>query len=225
MSLTQQTHTVDQAFYQPINGLAAQSSQARPCPEFTDEDYLRCGVQRVLEDTQSGRAFLQEHGPSLDHAPTHANYFATLHSARRHGLLRDVHHAQRESANQTLPNRLADIPELATYDCFAVDGHWHQAAAHDPRHEGAKMAVGHFYSLHLGTHTLRPLATAEGLHEHDMHALKRIRPTGLRQDVPKGRRVLIVYDRAGIDFDYWQRCRKECAVDFLSRLKENMVLA
>lgn len=85
------------------------------------------------------------------------------------------------------------------------------------------MAVGHFYSLNLRTHTLRHLAAGRGLHEHDMSALKRIKPKGLRQGVPKGRRVLIIYDKAGIDFGYWQRCRQECAVYFLSRVKENMV--
>ena len=30
-------------------------------------------------------------------------------------------------------------------------------------------------------------------------------------------------DKAGIDFDYWDRCRRECAVYFLSRVKERMV--
>lgn len=85
------------------------------------------------------------------------------------------------------------------------------------------MAVGHFYSLNLRTHTLQHLAAGEGLHEHDMSALKRIKPKGLRQAVPKGARVLIIYDKAGIDFDYWDRCRRECAVYFISRVKENMV--
>jgi hypothetical protein len=84
------------------------------------------------------------------------------------------------------------------------------------------MAVGHFYSLNLRTHTLRHLAAGEGLHEHDMSALKRIKPKGLRQGVAQGPRVLIIYDKAGIDFDYWDRCRRECAVYFISRVKENM---
>jgi hypothetical protein len=57
-----------------------------------------------------------------------------------------------------------------------------------------------------------------------MSALKRIKPKGLRQGVPKGRRVLMIYDKAGIDFDYWKRCRRECALYFLSRAKENQVL-
>jgi hypothetical protein len=55
--------------------------------------------------------------------------------------------------------------------------------------------------------------------------LKRLTPRGLRQEVPKGRRTLIIYDRAGIDFDYWQRCRHECAIYFLSRTKSNTVLS
>jgi len=56
-----------------------------------------------------------------------------------------------------------------------------------------------------------------------MSALKRIKPKGLRQGVPKGTRVIIVYDKAGIDFGYWDRCRRECALFFISRVKENMV--
>jgi hypothetical protein len=37
--------------------------------------------------------------------------------------------------------------------------------------------------------------------------------------------VLLIYDKAGIDSDCWKRCRQECAVYFLSRAKENQVLA
>jgi hypothetical protein len=56
-----------------------------------------------------------------------------------------------------------------------------------------------------------------------MSALKRVKPTGLRQAVPPGTRVLVIYDKAGIDLDYWDRCRRERAVYFLSRAKENMI--
>ena len=85
------------------------------------------------------------------------------------------------------------------------------------------MAVGHFYSLDLRSHQLRHLAAGEGLHEHDMSVLKRLKPPGLRHQVPKGQRVLIIYDKAGIDFGYWKRCQRECAVYFISRVKEGMV--
>lgn len=212
---------VNDAFFQPLTGLVATSPHTYPCPEFSDEDWVRLGIQRVLERVESGRAFLQEHGPRFDYQPTRANYFVALQSERRRDLARDVN--QRLLAAAELPDRLAHIPELQNYQCFALDGHWHQAATHDPRHDGVKMAVGHFYSLDLRGHQLRHLAVGEGLHEHDMSVLKRLKPAGLRQAVPKGKRVLIVYDKAGIDFDFWKRCRQECAVYFISRVKEGMV--
>src|SRR5688572_5485842 len=106
MSISDQLPTVDEAFFQPLQGLAVRSSQARPCPEFSDEDYLRCGVERVLECSASGRAFLQEHSPRLAHAPTQSNYFATLHSGRRCALLEDVNHTLLAAANQKLSDRL-----------------------------------------------------------------------------------------------------------------------
>jgi hypothetical protein len=225
MPVTQNTRTVNEAFFQPLITALATATHTRPCPELPDEDWLRLGVQRVLEGRESGRAFLQEHGLRFEPAPTLHNYFASLKSGRRHDLAREVSLALLGAAQARLPDRLADLPELARYECFALDGHWHKAAAHDPRHEDTKMAVGHFYSLCLRTHALRHLAAGEGLHEHDMTALKRIKPKGLRQTVPQGRRVLIIYDRAGIDFGYWKRCRHECAVYFLSRVKEGMVFS
>ncbi len=225
MNVTTANTTVNAAFFQPIAGLASRSSHARTCPDFSDDDYLQCGLLRVLESSTSGRAFLQEHGARLNNSPSQGNYFATLHSHRRGAVLADVNQALRIMANQALPDRLSGISELAAYEVFAMDGHWHKAASHDPRHHGVKMAVGHFYTLNLRTHTLRQLAVGEGAHEHDISVLKRLTPRGLRQEVPKGRRTLMIYDRAGIDFDYWKRCRHECAVYFLSRTKSNTVLS
>jgi hypothetical protein len=212
---------VNDAFFQPLDGLVTTSPHTYPCPEFSDHDWLHLGIQRVLERVESGRAFLQEHGPRFDYQPTRANYFVSLQSERRRDLAREVN--QRLIATADLPDRLAAIPELARYECFALDGHWHQAASHDPRHDGRKMAVGHFYSLDLRDHQLRHWAVGEGLHEHDMSVLQRLKPKGLRHDVPQGTRVLIVYDKAGIDFAFWKRCQRECAVYFLSRVKEGMV--
>ena len=212
---------VNAAFFQPLAGRVAASPPTYPCPEFSDEDGVRLGIQRVLERVASGRAFLPEHGPRFDYQPTRANYFVAQKSARRRELARDVNLRLRAAA--TRPDRLAHLPELENYQCFARDGHWHQAATHDARHDEVQMAVGHFYSLDRRGPQLRHLAVGEGLHEHDMPVLKRLQPSGLRQAVPQGRRVRIVYAKAGIDFDFGQRCRQECAVYFLSRVKEGMV--
>src|SRR5487761_2584758 len=121
MSLTQENTTVNAAFFQPLAGLARRSSHARACPDFSDDDYLQCGLLRVLESSTSGRAFLQEHGARLNNSPSQANYFATLHSPRRGAVVADVNNALRAMANQTLPDRLAGIPELVAYEVFAVD--------------------------------------------------------------------------------------------------------
>lgn len=221
MNVSEIIRNVTDAFFQPLAGLAAASPAARTCPELSDENWLRLGLQRVLESSPSGRGFLQEHGPRFEDTPKLSNYFASLHSERRLSVLQDVNVALLNST--AFGDRLSQVPELSNYECFALDGHWHEGATHDARHGGTKMAVGHCYGLNLRGHQLRHLVTAEGLHEHDMSMLKRLTPRGLRQSVPKGRRVIIVYDKAGIDFGYWKRCRHECAVYFLSRPKNGMV--
>ena len=221
MTKTSAALDVNSAFFQPLDGLVAASPFTRSCPEFSDDQWLRLGIERALEPVVSGRAFLQEHGPRFEHTPGRSNYFFSLQSQRRVDLAREINLAVIAAAR--VPERLDHIPELARWECFALDGHWHKAAAHDPRHEGTKLAVGHFYSLNLRGHQCRHLAVGEGLHEHDMSVLKRLKPSGLRQEVRRGRRVLVIYDKAGIDLSYWNRCRQECAVYFLSRVKEDMV--
>lgn len=215
--------TVNEQFPPRLEQAAAAASSRRPCPEFPDETWIAMGVQRVLEAPESGRAFLQEHGLRFEKAPRHNHYFASLRSARRRDWAREVSRHILWEARSRVCDRLAGIPELAPCACFAAAGHWHQAAVHDPKHQDRKMAVGHCYALNLRTHTLRHLAAGQGLHERDMSALQRLQPKGLRQEVAPGTRVLIVDDKAGIDFDYWDRCRRERAVYFLSRVKENMM--
>lgn len=215
--------TVTERFFQPLQQALAAASNLWHCPEFPDDVWMHMGVQRVLESSGSGRGFLQEHGLRFDNPPDYGTYFAAMRSGRRRDLAREICREMVARLEAKAGDRLASIPELSRYACFAADGHWHKAATHDPRHAGSKMAVGHFYALNLKTHTLRHLAAGEGWHEHDMSVLKRITPRGLRQEAPKGTRVLMIYDKAGIDFNYWNRCRRECALYFLSRAKENMV--
>ena len=214
--------TVNEAFFNPLAGLAPQSSHCSSNPGFSDQHYLNLGVQRILEASDSGRGFLQEHGLRYA-APTLSTYFYAFQSQRRLEMLTEVSRLFLVETDNRLRDRLPQIPELKRYQCFAMDGHWHKAAVHDLRHDGTKMAVGHFYSLNLRTHSLRHLTAGEGLHEHDMSALKRIKPKGLRAGVPKGTRTIIIYDKAAIDFQFWHRCRQECAVYFISRVKKGMV--
>jgi len=179
------TTTVEQAFFEPLNGLASASPPAQSCPLFSEEEFVRLGVQRVLENSESGRAFLQEHGLRLESAPHLGNYFLALRSPRRGEVLADGSQSLITAANSKLRDRLADIPELSHYECFAADGHWHKAAAHDDWPKTFKMPVGHFYSLNLRTPTLRHLTAGEGLRDHDMTAINPIAPRGFAKECPK----------------------------------------
>lgn len=203
----------------------------RECPSLTDEQWLKLGVCRVLEDQRSGRGFLQHlQAQDLLEAPALSLFFETLKSGRREGLCAEVNTRIARRMARVLPDPLAIVSSLDGFDVYAGDGHYHGAATHDPREEesGTKWAVGHFYTLNLRTHALTHLTGADAVErkrEHDMRALKRQEIDTLRQGANKGRKVLYIWDRAGIDFQAWQRWKQTGGIYFLSREKENMVLS
>src|SRR5207247_6965301 len=90
MSISTYSPTVNELFFEPLEQAIAAASGLWPCPEFADDDWLRLGVQRVLEASESGRGFLQEHGLRFENPPNYANYFASLRSPRRCELAREV---------------------------------------------------------------------------------------------------------------------------------------
>ncbi|MDO8348689.1 MAG: hypothetical protein Q7T30_00515 [Planctomycetota bacterium] len=167
---------MNDAFFAPIANLAETSRHARPCPEISDSQWVLAGIQRVLEDVPSGRAFLQEHGTRFAQPPKVSNYFSSLHSERRAAVLEDVVEGVLGQVAATGTNRLGHIPELADYVCFAVDMHWHKAATHDERYDGKRAAVGHCFSLQLHDQSVRHLAVGEGAQPggtHDPGPLRR----------------------------------------------------
>ena len=131
-----------------------------------------------------------------------------------------------------MQNRQADpfnqFSELDEYDIYAGDGHYHAAAAHDLKKAGKKYPTQHFYSVDLRTHGLKHLTLADTNNsrkrEHDTRALKRLGIKTLRQGAPKGRKVLYVWDRAGIDFMQWFKWKHAGGIYFISREKKNMDL-
>lgn len=88
-----------------------------------------------------------------------------------------------------------------------------------------KYPTGHLYTLDLRTHAMSHLTVADQIQrnkEHEMRALKRQTATDLRQGAGKGRKVLYIWDRAGIDFRQWFLWKSQSAIYFLSRQKDNM---
>ena len=216
-------------FIQPLLDLVPGAFWGRDCPRIKDEDWLSIGVQRVLKDVPSSRAFLQKLGFGQSEPFGHTLFFENLQSDRRLQLCDEMHAKLCHLANGLLADPLAEVECLAGFDLYAGDGHYHAASAHDKIHDdGKKYPPGHFFALNLRTHTLHPLTLSlqSGMRksEHDMHALKRQDIASLRQGAPKGRKVLYVWDRAGIDFEQWQRWKQGSGIYFLSRQKKNMCL-
>jgi len=218
-----------QHFLAPVSSLLAKAKNQRSCPELSDQQWLQLGLRRVLEDHPSGRAFLQTLSVSGCATPSLSHFFESLKSGRRLALLTEVSNAFAKTLPSLLTASWESLPELSNMDLYAGDGHFQEAAVHDSPdlEKGSKYATGHFFALNLRSHALVHLTVADQLtrkKEHDMHALKRLSLSELRQGAKNGRKVLYVWDRAGIDFSKWQYWKNTGGLYFLSREKANMAL-
>ena len=217
------------SFFAPLDSLIASCPSVRSCPVLSDDAWMRLGITKALEDKPSGRAFLQQIGASLDNVPARSSFFESLASARRLQLCREVNDGLRARMGRTLTDPLAAFPALRNFAVLAGDGHFHAAAVHDPRdQDGTKYATGHLYMLDLRSHAAHHLDVGDKQDrkkEHDMRTLKRQTPAALRCGTPLGRKVILVRDRAAIDFHQWRLWKENSGIYFISRPKENMNLA
>lgn len=221
--------SVPSRFFTPALDELPGCAHQRHCPELSDSDWLRLGVHRCLQSQGSGRGFLQtlaSLAPAL--CPGNSHFFESLKSQRRLALCAELNARLCAQARRVLPDALAVFPSLAGYDVHAGDGHYHAHAVHDPADcGGAKHAVGHLYTRNLRSGALTHLTVNDQLHrkkEHDIRGLKRQALAALRQGARKGRKVLYVWDRAGIDFRLWHQWKQGSGIYMLSRCKENMAL-
>jgi Transposase DDE domain len=204
----------------------------RACPRLPDDLCVLSALIRYWHGLPSGRALLQSI-PGM--APEFANladldrttWFDSLSSTRRLHLLKAIDdHVRRQAMKHPhMEDTLSSIPELANFEIWAADGHWHAAALHDDRgRKGTKLPCGHIYMLNLRTHLVRHLIAGDKVSrekEHDMRGLKRATAKALRLDTPMGRKTLTIYDRAANDYDYWQNAKQSQGIYFIGLLKCN----
>jgi hypothetical protein len=84
--------------------------------------------------------------------------------------------------------------------------------------------TGHFFALNLKSQRRFPLVLADltsRKKDHDLRALKRQSVARLRQGAGPGRKVLWVWDQAGVDLAFWQE-RKAAGIYFLSLRTEGL---
>ncbi len=219
--------TVSSHFFEPVIRVFNRLTTSRQCSELSDLEFITLGVSRVLSQATSGRDFLQAYADSGHQQVGTGHFFETLKSQRRLGLCAELNELLQQEVAKVRDDPFAAFPELAGFDIHAGDGHYHGAAAHDKPIGDAKRPVGHFFMFNLRSCALHHLELGEAgeqrKHEHDMRVLKRTAIKTLRRGAGKGRKVLVVWDRAGIDFQYWAHA-KQNSVYFISRQKDNMRL-
>jgi hypothetical protein len=222
-------HSVASHFFQPLIDLLPRLLTTRICPETTDEAFFRVGVSRVLSQAKSGRDFLQSHAEAGGERIKVSNFFTMIKSERRLETCTEANKLLCAVVGTRCADPFAAITELAEFDLFAGDGHYIKASAHEERIDGDKQPVGNFFIFDLRSRALQHFElglsdkATNRKREHDMHAIKRHGLADLRFGAKKGRKVMIVWDKAGIDFSHWSKA-KESGVYFLSREKENMRL-
>ncbi len=221
---TPEIHTLLDKLIAPLQSLILSSPKRRNCPVLEDEDWIKAGLLRVLSNEISSRGFLQQLADQLQTIIARSSFFKTLRSARRLAFCQHLNEAFAQGYKSPKSDRLSDFASLEKYDIYAGDGHYRAAATHDKRTGDKKYAVGHFYTLNLRndmlTHLDSMVEEPGRKKEHDMHLLKRMSIQQLRQGAPKGRKVLYVWDKAGIDFSQWFKWKQGSGIYFLSLEKK-----
>jgi len=187
-------------------------------------------IVRVLSNQGSGRAFLETFSDQFGITVDPQAWSEAMRSPRRLALHQELCRLLRGpvSAGAGAWDVFADEPSLAGFDIWAGDGTYFEHACHDPAIDGTKYATPQFFVLNLRSHQLAHLTVGDQSQgrkkEHDMRALKRLTPQVLRQGAPAGRKVIMVWDRAGIDIAQWVKWKQAHGLYFVSRAKDNMNL-
>jgi len=229
MPNTYQNTTLSAEFFKPLNELYSLSSSTYACTVLADLDYLRLGISRCLSDAKSGRAFIQEEGDFGTTDITLDHFFKSLKSKRRLENLVSLNSLLAEQVSTKVNDPFEQYKELNKWDIYAVDGHYQEHATHDPIHirggKESRPVTGQFFRLDLRSHHMSLLDTAIPAagkkKEHDAKLIKRMTAEALRNNAPKGRKVMLVWDKACICYATWHKLKMQNAVYFVTMEKSN----
>jgi len=217
-------------FFSDILQLYPQSSRQYRCTEISDIHYCQLGVLRCLSSSTTGQEFLQFHADQglANIEPSH--FFKSLKSLRRLANITSINDLLAVPMMQRIPDPYAQFAELDDWDIYAVDGHYHRAACFDKKSENSKgelrtIATGHFFRMNMRNHHMSCLGMAnpeDGKKKaHDMTVIKRSSADQLRNGAPKGRKVMLVWDKACIDYRHWHKLKHTYGIYFVTREKSN----
>ncbi len=227
------TNTLKDKFFAPVVLALSRAKNFRACNEYTDQEHLNSGIERVLQSVASGRDWVQRLRLKFKLNLSVSNFFSSLRSSRRKQLVEEVSMDVRAQTDQAICHQKDDDPlsvhaELDGFAVYASDGHSHKASAHELPIKDKKRAVTHIYTCNLRSHSLAHTAlTNPSLtkkKEHEIATLKQIGGKALRMGEAKGIKVIQVYDPAIIDYNEWFKWKKGHGLYILTLEKSNSAL-
>jgi hypothetical protein len=217
-------------FFADVFQLYPQSSRQYRCTDISDIHYCQLGVLRCLSSSTTGQEFLQFHADQgiANIEPSH--FFKALKSPRRLANITSLNELLAGPMEQHIPDPYAQCEQLDDWDLYAVDGHYHHAACFDKKHEDSKgelraIATGHFFRMNMRNHHMSCLGMAnpeDGKKKaQDMTVIKRSSADQLRNGAPKGRKVMLIWDKACIDYRHWFKLKHNYGIYFITLEKSN----
>jgi len=217
-------------FFSSILQLYPQSLRQYRCTEISDIHYCQLGVLRCLSSSTTGQEFLQFHADQGIANIEPGHFFKALKSPRRLVNITSLNDLLAGPMKLQIPDPYTQCAQLADWDLYAVDGHYHIAACFDKKSENSKgelraIATGHFFRMNMRNHHMSCLGMAnpeDGKKKaHDMTVIKRSSAEQLRNGAPKGRKVMLIWDKACIDYRLWFKLKHTYGIYFITLEKSN----
>jgi IS4 transposase len=216
--------------FKPVFDVYFDSSKQYKCTGISDINFCQLGTLRCLSSAKTGHEFLQHHADhevadiDVDH------FFKALKSKRRLKNLTSINRLLSSHLSAKTHDPLDQFPELAKWEVNLIDGHYQKAACFDPKHEDSKgelksVATGHFFRLDLRNQHLSCLDFVEPgkgkKKSHDVRVIRKSLPEVLRNNAPKGVKMMLVWDKACIDYRLWFDLKNTYGVYFITMEKGN----
>jgi hypothetical protein len=217
-------------FFKDICELYPISEHRYKCTSISDVNFCQLGVLRCLGSSVTGQEFLQHHADEMvaDIDPGH--FFKALGSPRRLANLESLNELLAGPMRREVEDPYSAFPELDGWRLYAGDGHYHGAASFDPKSsdsEGGKKsrATGHFFRVDMRTHHMGRIDMASPKDgrktEHDTRMLKRTSAGQLRNGAPNGMKAMYVWDKASIDYVFWEGMKNSRGIHVTTMEKSN----
>ena len=100
--------TLKDKFFAPVFTALSRAKNFRICNEYTDQEHLNSGIERVLQTVTSGRDWVQRLRLKLKLNLSVSNFFSSLRSPRRKELVEEISADVRAQTDQGICHGQSD---------------------------------------------------------------------------------------------------------------------